>query len=249
MISPIATAVYAGLGVAACAGVAAGVYAYASMWPGSRLFGSALTAPPRPGEIALTFDDGPNPTWTPKLLDILASHGVRATFFLVGAQAKAQPELVQRIAQAGHLIGNHTWSHPNLARSSSEEIREELNRTQEMLQQVTGAPAKFFRPPYGARRPEVFRIAREMGLQLVLWNAMVPDWSDPSPDRIATRLMNKIDKLQQSGHAANIVLHDGGHNDPAANRQPSVLAAQRLIVAYKETHRFVTLDAWVAAEG
>jgi len=244
MTSPIATAVYAGLGVAACAGVAAGVYAYASMWPGSRLFGSALTAPARPGEIALTFDDGPNPTWTPKLLDILASHDVRATFFLLGARAKAEPELVRRIAAAGHVIGNHTWSHPNLARSSSDVIREQLKRTQEMLQQITGAPVKFFRPPYGARRPAVFRIAREMGLEPVLWNAMVPDWSDPSPDRIAQRLSERIARLQQTGRAANIVLHDGGHNDPAANRQPSVLAAEKLIVEYKSTHRFVTLDAW-----
>jgi peptidoglycan/xylan/chitin deacetylase (PgdA/CDA1 family) len=244
MTSPIATAVYAGLGVAACAGVAAGVYAYASMWPSSRLFGRALTAPARPGEIALTFDDGPNTTWTPKLLDILASHDVRATFFLLGAQAKTQPELVRRTAVAGHLIGNHTWSHPNLARSSPEIIREELKRTQDMLQQITGAAVKFFRPPYGARRPAVFRIAREIGLEPVLWNAMVPDWSDPSPDRIATRLMNRIDRLQQMGRAANIVLHDGGHGDPAADRQPSVLAAEKLIVEYKKTHRFVTLDAW-----
>jgi peptidoglycan-N-acetylglucosamine deacetylase len=244
MISPIATGVYAGLGVAACAGVAAGVYAYASMWPSSRLFGSALTAPARPGEIALTFDDGPNPTWTPKLLDILESHEVRATFFLLGDQAKAEPELVRRMAAAGHVIGNHTWSHPNLARSSSEVIREELKRTQQTLQQITRVPVKYFRPPYGARRPEVFHIAREMGLVTVLWNAMVPDWSDPSPDRIAQRLSERIARLQQSGRAANIVLHDGGHNDPAANRQPSILAAEKLIVEYKRTHRFVTLDAW-----
>ena len=244
MASPIATGVYAALGVAACAGVAAGVYAYASMWPSSRLFGSALTAPARPDEIALTFDDGPNVAWTPKLLEILASHEVRATFFLLGGRAKAEPELVQRMAAAGHVIGNHTWSHPNLARSSSQVIREELKRTQQMLEQISGAAAKFFRPPYGARRPEVFRVAREMGLEPVLWNAMVPDWSDPSPDRIATRLMNKIDRLQQIGRAANVVLHDGGHNDPAANRQPSVLAAEKLIVEYKKTHRFVTLDAW-----
>jgi peptidoglycan-N-acetylglucosamine deacetylase len=245
MASPIATGVYAGLGVAACAGVAAGVYAYASMWPSSQLFGNALTAPARPDEIALTFDDGPNATWTPKLLDILATHDVRATFFLLGAQAKGEPELVRRMAGAGHVIGNHTWSHPNLARSSSGLIREELNRTQQTLQQITRAPVKFFRPPYGARRPEVFRIAREIGLEPVLWNAMVPDWSDPSPDRIALRIMNRIDRLQQMGRAANIVLHDGGHDDPAANRQPSVLAAEKLIGLYKKTHRFVTLDAWV----
>jgi peptidoglycan/xylan/chitin deacetylase (PgdA/CDA1 family) len=235
---------YIGLGVAACAGVAAGVYAYASMWPDSRLFGAALTAPARPGELALTFDDGPNSAWTPKLLDILASHEVRATFFLLGGRAKAEPELVQRTAAAGHVIGNHSWDHPNMARSSPEVIREQLRRTQGMLEQITGTAVKFFRPPYGAWRPAVFRIAREMGLKVVLWNAMTLDWSDPSADRIAQRLTERIERLRQMGRAANIVLHDGGHDDPAANRVASVAAAERLIERYKGTHRFVTLDSW-----
>jgi len=236
--------VYAGLGAAACAGIAAGVYAYASMWPDSRLFGTALTAPKRPGELALTFDDGPNPAWTPRLLDILAAGKVKATFFVLGERAKLHPELVQRTAAAGHLVGNHSWDHPNLAHSSPEVIREQLNRTQNMLEQIVGAPVKFFRPPYGARRPAVFRIAREMGLNVVLWNAMTSDWSDPSAQRIALRLTDRIEQLRQWGRAANIVLHDGGHGDPSANRAPSVAAAERLVERYKSTHRFVTLDAW-----
>jgi peptidoglycan/xylan/chitin deacetylase (PgdA/CDA1 family) len=244
MITPIATGIYTGLGVAACAGVAAGVYAYASRWPDSRLFGTALTAPARPGELAFTFDDGPNATWTPKLLDILASHNVRATFFLLGGRAKVQPELVQRTAKAGHLIGNHSWDHPNMARSSPEVIREQMTRTQDMLEQITGTPVKFFRPPYGARRPALFRIAREMGLNVVLWNAMTSDWSDPSPQRIAQRLNHKIERLWQMGRAANIVLHDGGHSDPAANRVASVTAAEKMIELYKGKVQFVTLDAW-----
>jgi peptidoglycan-N-acetylglucosamine deacetylase len=247
MISPIATGIYAGLSAAACAGVAAGVYAYASMWPDSRLFGKALTAPARPGELALTFDDGPNKTWTPKLLDLLASNDVRATFFLLGNHAEAEPELVRRIAAAGHVIGNHSWSHPNMARSSPENTREELQRTQNLLEQLTGSAIKFFRPPFGGRRPAVFRIAREMGLQVVLWNAMTADWSDPSPERIAQKLTERIVRLRQMGSAANIVLHDGGHDDPAANRQASVAAAERLIRWHKGTHKFVTLDAWADA--
>ncbi len=245
MISPIATGIYAGLGAAACVGVAAGVYAYASMWPDSRLFGKALTAPARPGELALTFDDGPNATWTPQLLDLLASNDVRATFFLLGNRAKAEPALVRRIATAGHLIGNHTWSHPNLARTSPEVAQEELKRTQDLLEQFTGSAVKFFRPPFGARRPAVFRIARELGLQVVLWNAMTADWSDPSPERIAKKLTERIVHLRQAGRAANIVLHDGGHNDPEANRQASVAATERLIRWHKGTHQFVTLDAWL----
>lgn len=244
MISPIATGICAGLGAAACAGVAWGAYAYASMWPGSRLFGEGLTAPERPGELALTFDDGPNATWTPRLLNVLASHELQATFFLLGGRAKAEPELVRRAAAAGHLIGNHSWDHPNLARSSSEVIREELRRTQDTLEQITGKAVKFFRPPYGARRPAVFHIAREMGLKLVLWNAMTSDWSDPAAERIAHKLAQKIDRLQQRGRAAIIVLHDGGHRDPAANRAASVAAAERLIERYEATHRFVTLEAW-----
>lgn len=230
--------------MAACAGAAAGVYAYASMWPDSRLFGRALTAPAKPGELALTFDDGPNSTWTPKLLDILANHNVRATFFVLGERAKVQPELVQRTAKAGHLIGNHSWDHPNMARSSPEIIREQLRRTQDILQQITGGPVKFFRPPYGARRPAVFRIARELGLNVVLWNAITSDWSDPSPQRIALQLTDKIERLRQNGQAANIVLHDGGHDDPAANRLASVVAAEKLVKLFKDKYQIVTLDAW-----
>ena len=84
MLTPIGASLYAGIGAAAAASLAAGGWAYASLWPGSRIFGRAITAPARPGDVALTFDDGPNPTWTPQLLDLLAEHGVRATFFMVG---------------------------------------------------------------------------------------------------------------------------------------------------------------------
>ncbi len=245
MISPIAAGLGAGLGVAAGAGLAGGVLAYASLWPGSRIFGSAITAPARPGELALTFDDGPNASWTPPLLDLLDQFSVRATFFLLGSRAAAQPDLVRRISRAGHAVGNHTWSHPNLARTCAHRVRDELARTSDALGQILCQPITLFRPPFGSRRPAVFRIARELGLEPVLWNAMTSDWSEPSALRIAARLQRKIDRIQRHGRAVNIVLHDGGHLDPAANREPSVSAARLLLERYAKTHRFVTVDAWI----
>jgi len=96
MFSVLGTEIYAGLGAAGALGLAAGGCAYAAMWPGSGIFGSALIAPKRAGELALTFDDGPNPKWTPRLLDVLAKHDVKATFFMLGSRAQAEPELVRR---------------------------------------------------------------------------------------------------------------------------------------------------------
>lgn len=244
MLSALATGIYAGLGAAGAAGLAAGGCAYAAMWPGSRIFGSALIAPERAQELALTFDDGPNPKWTPRLLDVLAEHDVRATFFLLGSRAQAEPALTRRIAAEGHLIGNHSWSHPNLAVTTAARISEELTRTQDALEQITGEPVRYLRPPFGGRRPAVFRIARELGLRVVTWNAMTSDWSEPSADRIAGALAAKIEGLGRRGRAANIVLHDGGHLEPAAERGPSVAAAGMVVERFKPTHRFVTVDAW-----
>jgi len=245
MISPMALGLSAGLGVSAGLGLAAGGFAYASLWPASQFFGSSLIAPPHPGELALTFDDGPNPLWTPRLLDLLSRRGVRATFFLVGSYAQSQPDLVRQIVAAGHLIGNHSWSHLNLALAPSSRIEQELARTNQVLAEITGAPLRYFRPPFGARRPQTLRIARRLGLTPVLWNAMTSDWKNPSADAISLKLQEIIDRLYRQGQAANIVLHDGSHADPSADRAPSVAAAAQLIARYQPTHQFVTLDAWV----
>ncbi|MGA8086957.1 MAG: polysaccharide deacetylase family protein [Terracidiphilus sp.] len=244
MLSPLAASVYGVLGAGGAIGVAVAGFAYASHWPTSQIFGRTLTAPRRPGELALTFDDGPNPAWTPRLLDILAGHNVRATFFMVGKFAKAEPELARRVAEAGHLIGNHTWSHPDLSRARSANVLDELTRTNDLLAQITGKPARYFRPPFGARRPYVLKLARQLGLIPVTWNAMTNDWKEPSADKIAQNLIRKIDSNQSGGYASNIVLHDGSHHGLGADRGPSVTAAEQLLVRYDRSHTFVTLDAW-----
>jgi peptidoglycan/xylan/chitin deacetylase (PgdA/CDA1 family) len=244
MFSSLSTGISVGLGATAGLGLAAGGYIYATVWPSSQLFGRTLIAPARPGELALTFDDGPNPAFTPQLLDILARHGVHATFFMVGRYAQAQPALVRRIIAEGHQIGNHSWSHINLAFASASSINNQLSRTSETLEQISGAPVRYFRPPFGARRPEVLRAARRLGLVPVLWDAMTSDWVNPSADEIAQRLMRKIDSVTHGGRAATIVLHDGSHAEPAANRAPSVAATAQLLARYQPTHEFVSLDAW-----
>ncbi len=234
-----------GLGALAALGLAAGGFAYASHWPASRIFGRTLIAPPRPGDIALTFDDGPNPAWTPQLLELLARHGVKATFFLIGKYAAEEPVLTGYIADSGHTIGNHSWSHPNLSRTSPAKVREELRRTKDTLEGIIAKPVRFFRPPYGARRPDVLRTARAMGMEPVLWNAMTNDWSEPSAEAIAERVVSKVEQAARRGHAANIVLHDGGSRMLGANRGPSIEAAGMLLERYAATRKLVTLDQWI----
>lgn len=240
MIAAVAGEVLAGVALAA------GGCAYAAMWPTSQIFGRTLIAPARPGEIAITFDDGPNPAWTPQLVDLLAEHGVKATFFFVGRYAQAEPLLTRYVSDAGHLIGNHTWTHPNLALTAPLRVREELRRTKDTLEQITGKPTCFFRPPFGARRPDVLRTARELGMTPVAWNAMTNDWKELSAQRIADALATKIDTAHQRGHAANVVLHDGGHIKLGTDRGPSVTAAGLLLERFANERNFVTVDSWMS---
>jgi len=244
MLSAMETGVTAALGAAAVAGLAVGGYAYAAMWPASQIFGRTMTAPRRPGELALTFDDGPNPAWTPKLLETLAEHQVKATFFMVGRFAAAEPELVRRVAAEGHLIGTHSWDHPNLARTPKAEVDEQLRRGLETLEQILGRKVRFFRPPFGARRPYALKAARRMGLEPVTWNAMTNDWEERNAETIAATLSHMIEVHERRGRAANIVLHDGGHLALGIDRGPSVAAAGLLLKRFAGTHRFVTLEAW-----
>lgn len=239
MLAAIATA-------AAAAGLAAGGCAYAALWPESRVFGSSLIAGPDPAEFALTYDDGPNDPWTPRLLDLLAQHEVRATFFLIGNFVQQRPDLVRRIHAAGHLLGNHTASHPWLPLLSPKQVRNQLAFCNATIEDAIGARVHFFRPPHGARRPDVLRAARTLGLTPVLWNAMGYDWqSRQTAEQIAGHLARGIARNQQHGRGTNLLLHDGSHVKIGVDRSRSVEATRLILAGYPSgAFRYITVDAW-----
>jgi peptidoglycan/xylan/chitin deacetylase (PgdA/CDA1 family) len=230
---------------AAALGLVAGGLAFASQWPTSQLFGRTLVAGDDPSEVALTFDDGPNDAATPELLDILAGHGARATFFTMGDFARQQPELLRRVVAEGHLLGNHTMTHPKLSVTGASRIRAELADCNALLEDITGEAIRFFRPPFGARRPMVLRVARELGLSPVMWNVTGFDWEPIGVDAILANLERGIGRNRRRGRASNLLLHDGGHNGMGAMRMDTVGAVERLLEAHAGTvTRFVTVDAW-----
>jgi peptidoglycan-N-acetylglucosamine deacetylase len=224
----------------------AGTLTYAALSAESQLFGPTLIAPACPNEIALTYDDGPNPTATPHLLEVLARHQVRATFFLIGNFVRQCPALVREIAAAGHLIGNHTMTHPWLPFHSAARIREELSACNKSLEDTLGAPVRYLRPPHGARRPYVLRTARELGLIPVQWNIIAGDWKPIGASAIAARVTAGITRNQRRNRASNIVLHDGGHLALGTPRIPTVEATDQLLQTYAPGGtKFVTLESWI----
>ncbi|WP_033211797.1 polysaccharide deacetylase family protein [Kitasatospora phosalacinea] len=156
--------------------------------------------------VALTFDDGPNPPHTDRILDVLDRYAVPATFFCVGLHALAHRAELDRMAAAGHQIANHTWSHPYLPDLSRTELLDQLGRTDEAIAKAVGDDPgpRMFRPPYGGRTPEVLRWIGESGATVVLWDVEPCDWSMPGPDAI-TRAV-----LDQARPGAVVLLHDGG---------------------------------------
>src|ERR1700722_6903464 len=184
---------------------------YASVWPTSQIYGRTLIAGADPREVALTFDDGPNDAATPQLLEVLAGHQVRATFFTMGSFARQRPEIVRRVVAAGHLLGNHTMSHPKLSMEPAARVRQELTDCSAVLEDIAGVAVRYFRPPFGARRPVVLRIARELGLTPVMWNVTGFDWEPRGVDGISANLNAGVAKNRERGRGSNLLLHDGGH--------------------------------------
>lgn len=140
--------------------------------------------------IGLTFDDGPHPTNTPILLDILKRYDARATFFLVGESAAAYPELVARIVREGHAVGSHTQSHCDLSQADRATVERELEESSRSIFEAGGGEVRYFRPPWGKYGWGVMRAARKKGLRLALWSVDSQDWQLTDPHRIVERLKN-----------------------------------------------------------
>ena len=231
---------------AATVAVTAGLtLTYAALSPGSQLFGHTILAATDPTEAALTYDDGPNDAATDALLELLAQRNARATFFMIGRFVAQRPEIVRRVHAAGHLIGNHTQTHPWLSFLSARAIREELRACNQALEDILGAPVHYLRPPHGARRPEVFRAAAELGLKIVQWNAMGYDWQPIPADRIVANVTRGLNRARRHHTGANILLHDGHQQGIGTDRSATVQATAILLETFAHNGiRPVTVDAW-----
>lgn len=182
-------------------------------------------------EIALTFDDGPNPIYTPQVLAILQADKIEATFFDVGYLVKDFPNIVRQEFLQGHSIGNHSWSHPQLTRLSTAGIASQLASASNAIQAVTGTRPTIFRPPYGSFNRLVFAQAFQQNLTTILWNDEARDWSIPGVNVIVYRILN----LARDGGI--ILLHDGG-----GFRYQTVAALPIIITTLQQRgFRFVTI--------
>jgi len=183
-------------------------------------------------EVALTFDDGPNPYYTPQILAILQQYGIKATFFCIGRQVAAYPDLVRQEYAAGNIIGNHSWSHPDLGLLSSDAILKQINMTSDAISQAIGVQPTFFRPPYGVFDTQVLTQANLLGLTTVIWNDEARDWLLPGTGVITSRI------LGLAGNGAIILLHDGG-----GDRSQTVAALPTIITTLRARGlKFVTLQ-------
>jgi peptidoglycan-N-acetylglucosamine deacetylase len=220
----------------AAAVAAGGAAAWGAFHPRSRLFGNVVkSAGPF---CALTFDDGPNPDVTPRILSLLEKYRVPATFFVLGKYARLHASLTQEIAAASHTIGNHTFSHPSLVFFGRDRIIDELNRCDDAVFAATGKRTVCVRPPFGFRGPQFFSAARHAGLsKVVAWSVNGRDWKPQSSASMRRRL-GRV----KSGDI--ILLHDGDHKTSKAERGHMLDALQFWLPRWKDAGlKFTTVDA------
>lgn len=198
---------------------------------------AAVTPAPPPGplgikRIALTFDDGPNPVYTPQILEILGQYNAHATFFTVGTFAQKYPDIVQQVLDGGHEIGCHTWGHPNCTELSSREVQSQLSRWKDACAAHRQATMRWFRPPYGATDSRVRSICTGAGYRTILWTGDTADWTRPGADAIYQRALNA------ARDGACILMHDGG-----GPRSQTVAAVRKLVPELQRRgYQLVTLS-------
>jgi peptidoglycan-N-acetylglucosamine deacetylase len=215
--------------------------------PGNQLFGKTLVrGPSNERVVALTYDDGPNPPYTNRILDLLRAEHVHATFFVVGRAVAAFPHVVREEILDGDAVGNHTWDHAHLVLYDPTGLRDTLQRTDDAIYAATGQRSRIMRPPYGGRDWLVLDEVRKLGYTPVMWSVpLANDWEYPSPPIIADRVLRYV------GDGSIIDLHDGNqgilctstHLAPHVCDRETVVGATRLIVESlkKQGYRFVTI--------
>ena len=225
------------IGVAVASLAVAGLAAHGTWHRNSWVFGPALNRLPGTSTLAsITFDDGPNPQATPIILDALKREQVPATFFVLGRHADRWPELVKRIADEGHQLGNHGYWHRKLHRRSPGYVRDDLTRGADAIERASGVRPRHFRAPHGFRSPWVTPIARSLGERTVGWSLGVWDSARPGPDEIVRRVLDGM----RAGSI--LLLHDGDGYDEDGDRMQTAEALPRIIDGLRARgFRFVTL--------
>ncbi|HEX9483668.1 MAG TPA: polysaccharide deacetylase family protein [Gemmatimonadaceae bacterium] len=212
------------IGVAVAGLAAAGLAAHGTWHRNSSVFGPVISHLPGNGNaVSLTFDDGPNPRATPVILDALRRDGVSATFFVLGRHADRWPELVRRMAEEGHQLGNHGYWHRKLHRRTPAYIRDDLTRGTAAIERASGVRPRLFRAPHGFRNPFVTPIAHALGQRTVGWSLGVWDSARPGTDEIVRRA---VDGMRAS---SILLLHDGDGYDENGDRMQTAEAVPRIV--------------------
>lgn len=201
----------------ATAAVAGGLYLVGTFAPKARFFGPPATLPVSAASFALTFDDGPDPRFTPAISRLLAERGHRATFFVLGRSVRAHPEVAAAVLEDGHQLACHGEDHRLLAFASPAEIRRQITATENAVREAIGAlPVPLFRPPHGVRSPWLTRVVEQCGYRVCAWDGAVFDTAEPGVETIVARVASLLEP------GAVILLHDGDGSGREASRQQTV---------------------------
>jgi peptidoglycan/xylan/chitin deacetylase (PgdA/CDA1 family) len=189
-------------------------------------------------KIALTFDDGPHPVKTPKILSILEKHGVRATFFIVGSLAEYHPEIVKKEAELGHELANHSYTHPRFSKLTEEEMKAEIAKTDEIIKKAAGVTPRLFRPPEGAYSPGIVSVAASLGKETVIWTVDTMDWARCPTEKIVENVKANVT------FGSIILFHD------CTRDGTFTLEALELLLPYLKSqgYEFVTVSELISAE-